>query len=211
MQSKYVIVEISAEFKNDVLISQLAISGDIRKINREVIESVRFKFVTKNFIGKKNTVAIQNNLLDAQPVQLDNSLYESGEELLNDILKQTYFKHHKQLRYLSEQHSDDIIKIQFILNPFSFIFLLVGHNQYHIVLETLDTEEATYLWHFDKNPEFIPSYLKEVDRQLNVIQNQGRQAFLEKNPENFSRILHNYANEPKGFIEWKDLLQERLF
>lgn len=211
LQSKYVIVEISAEFKNDVLISQLAISGDIQKINREVIESVRFKFVTKNFIGKKNAVAIQNNLLDAQQVQLDNSLYESGEELLNDILKQTHFKHHKQLRYLSEQQSDDIIKIRFILNPFSFIFLLFGHNQYHIVLETLDTEEATYLWHFDKNPELIPSYLKEVDTQLNVIQNQGRQAFLETNPENFSRILHNYANEPKGFIEWKDLLQERLF
>ena len=211
LQSKNVIVEINAEFESDVLISQLAISSDVEKINREVIESVRFKFVTKNFIGKKNAVAAQNNLLDAQQLQSSNLLYESGEDLLNDVLKQAYFKHHKQLRYLAEQHRGNILKIRFVLSPFSFVFFLVGDNQYHIVLETLDTEEATYLWHLDKNIELLPSYLKEIDKQLYVIQNQGRQAFLETTPENFSRILHNYSNQPKGFIEWKDLLQERLF
>ena len=211
LQSKNVIVEINVEFESDVLISQLATSSDVEKINREVIESVRFKFVTKTFIGKKNAVAAQNNLLDAQQLQSNNLLYESGEELLNDVLKQTHFKHHKQLRYLAELHRGDILKIRFVLSPFSFVFFLVGDNQNHIVLETLDTEEATYLWHLDKTIELLPSYLKEIDKQLDVIQNQGRQAFLETNPENFSRILHNYSNEPKGFIEWKDLLQERLF
>ncbi len=211
LQAKNIVVEINAEFKNDVLISQLAISGDVEKINREVIESVRFKFVTKNFIGKKNAAITQNNLLDEQQLQTGNLLYESGEELLNDVLKQAHFKHHKQLRYLSEQHRGDILKIRFVLSPFSFVFLLVGDNQYHIVLETLDTEEATYLWHLDNNSSLLPTYLKEIDRQLNIIQNQGRQAFLETNPENFSRILHNYSNELKGFIEWKNLLQERLF
>ena len=211
LHSKNVVVEISAEFKNNVLISQLATSGDVEKINREVIESVRFKFVSKNFIGKKYAITTQNNLLDEQQLQLSNQLYESGEELLNDVLKQTHLKHHKQLRYLAEQHRGDILKIRFVLSPFSFVFLLVGDNQYHIVLETLDTEEATYLWHLDKTLALLPSYLKEIEKQLNVIQNQGRQAFLETNPESFSRILHNYSNELKGFIEWKDMLQERLF
>ena len=29
-------------------------------------------------------------------------------------------------------------------------------------------------------------------------------------PENFSRILHDYSEEQKGFIIWKDTLRERL-
>ena len=54
------------------------------------------------------------------------------------------------------------------------------------------------------------SKLKEIDQSLNIIRNDGRQAFLESNPNNFSRIVHDYSNEQKGFIIWKDLLEERL-
>jgi hypothetical protein len=32
----------------------------------------------------------------------------------------------------------------------AFVFLLIGEYQYHIVMETLDTEEATYIWHVPK-------------------------------------------------------------
>ncbi len=52
--------------------------------------------------------------------------------------------------------------------------------------------------------------LKSIDQDLNVIRNQGRQAFLEKQRENFSRLIHDYTDERKGFIVWKDKLEERL-
>ena len=52
--------------------------------------------------------------------------------------------------------------------------------------------------------------LKEIDEQLSVIRNKGRQIFLEKQPEHFSRILHDYSDEKKGFIIWKDLLEEQI-
>ena len=52
--------------------------------------------------------------------------------------------------------------------------------------------------------------LKEIDEQLTVIRNKGRQAFLETQPTNFSRILHDYSDNKKGFIIWKDLLNEKL-
>ena len=45
--------------------------------------------------------------------------------------------------------------------------------------------------------------VKEIDQQLNIIRNKGRQVFLETNPENFSRILHDYSDKKKGFIIWK--------
>jgi hypothetical protein len=102
------------------------------------------------------------------------------------------------------------MKIRFVLNPFSFVFLLSGAQQYHIILETLDTEEATYLWHIDKSRQALLRKIIEIDEQLGIIRNKGRQAFLESNPENFSRVLHDYSDERKGFVIWKDLIEERI-
>lgn len=210
LKSKNVKIDIHAEFENDKLVSQLATSSDIEKINREVIEGVKFTFVSKNIIGRP---LLQNeNLLDINQIQGEksNSLYNSGEELLEDILKKGNYKHHKHLQFLSQRHDRSTLKIRFVLSPFSFVFLLTGKEQYHIVLETLDTEEATYLWHFPKDKPTLKINLKEIDEQLSVIRNKGRQVFLEKQLENFSRILHDYSDEKKGFIIWKDLLEEQI-
>ncbi|MEX2512136.1 MAG: hypothetical protein WD398_04455 [Cyclobacteriaceae bacterium] len=40
--------------------------------------------------------------------------------------------------------------------------------------------------------------------------NKSRQSFLENQPESFSRLLHDYTEERKGFVNWKDHLEERL-
>jgi hypothetical protein len=77
-------------------------------------------------------------------------------------------------------------------------------------METLDTREATYVWHIEKGKQELRQQLEEIDRQFNIIRNDGRQAFLESKPLNFSRILHDYSDEQKGFVLWKDLLQERV-
>jgi hypothetical protein len=52
--------------------------------------------------------------------------------------------------------------------------------------------------------------LKQVDEELGVIRTKGRQVFLENAPANFSRILHDYSDSRKGFILWRDMLEERL-
>jgi hypothetical protein len=77
-------------------------------------------------------------------------------------------------------------------------------------METLDTEEATYIWHIDKDITLLKYKLKEIDLNINVIRTEGRQIFLESQPQNFTRILHDYSDERKGFIIWKDLLEETL-
>jgi hypothetical protein len=111
---------------------------------------------------------------------------------------------------LADNHARHILKLRFVLQPFSFVFLLVGQNEFHFVLETLDTEEATYIWHFDNNVKSLPEKLKLIDKDLSVIRNKGRQIFLENPSQNFSRIVHDYTDEKKGFILWKDMLEERL-
>ncbi len=210
LKSKNVRIDVHAEFESGKLVSQLATSSDIEKINREVIEGVKFTFVSKNIIG--NPLFQNGNLLDINQIQGDksNSLYNSGEELLEDILTKRNYKHHKHLQFLSQRHDKSTLKIRFVLSPFSFVFLLTGRDNYHVVLETLDTEEATYLWHFPKDKLTLKKKLEEIDEQLGVIRNKGRQVFLEKQPVNFSRIIHEYSNETMGFIIWKDLLEEQM-
>jgi superfamily II DNA or RNA helicase len=211
LQIKNIEVAIYAEFEKGKLISQLALSNDLKKITKELIESVKFKFITKNFLGKLNTIS-EENLLDINQLQNENNikLYDSGDELLNDFLQNQNYKHQKHLQYLANHHERTILKIRFVLNPFSFVFLLAGKTEFHIVLETLNTEEATYIWHFDNDKKSLLYNLKQVDNYLNSIRNNGRQSFIENPPNNFSRILHDYSNDRKGFVIWKDLIEERL-
>lgn len=48
------------------------------------------------------------------------------------------------------------------LEPFSFVFLLFGNNQYHWVWNTLDTKEATYIWHIEKSIFKLEQSIKQI-------------------------------------------------
>ena len=209
MDSKTVEITISAEFENNVLVAQLAISRDLERINREVLESVRFRFVEQRFFAKKSNSEEESDI--AQDEERIQTLYPSEHELLEDILSKKNVKHFRQLRYLADNHARSILKLRFVLYPFSFVFLLTGNHQFHMVLETLDTEEATYIWHFDKNSSTLKENIASVDSALNTIRNQGRQVYLESRPVNFSRIIHDYSDDRKGFIQWRDSLEEKLY
>ncbi len=102
------------------------------------------------------------------------------------------------------------MKLRFVLQPFSFVFLVVGEQKYHIVLETLDTEEATYIWHIPKSKSVLIDTVKQIDKELNIVREKGRQAYLETNPQNFSRIVHDYSDNNKEYIVWKAQIEERL-
>ena len=78
-------------------------------------------------------------------------------------------------------------------------------------METLDTEEATYIWHTPKIKASLIEEVKQIDNQLNIIRENGRKTFLEKHPENFMRILHDYSENKKGFIIWKSALEEVIY
>jgi superfamily II DNA or RNA helicase len=114
LKSKNVKVDVYAEFENGKLISQLSTSNDIEKINREVIEGIKFKFITKNIFSSP-AQALKETLLTVNEIQQGNqALYADGQELLEDILKNKNFKHSKQLRYLAKQHEGHFLKIRFV-------------------------------------------------------------------------------------------------
>ena len=205
---KKVEIDILVEFENNILVSQLATSSHIDSINRELIETVRFTFVEKTFFGNKTSIPSE---LDVTEYQKDTyGLYQSEQELLEDILINKNIKHFRQLQYLAANHASNILKLRYILNPFAFVFLLSGENQFHLVLESLDTEEATYIWHINKEIATLKNNLSRIDKELNIIKNKGRQVYIESQPTDFSRIIHDYSDGNKGFVLWRDQLEEKL-
>ncbi len=212
-------IDIFAEFESNILVSQNADSPDLERINREIIDSVKFRFIERGILGKQYVSGTEDTLMDLNKLQEGQSkapFYDSEEELLNDILKNRQVKHYRQLRHLASRHKSDILKLRFVLNPFSFVFLLSGDKHFHIIMETLDTEEATYIWHTQLSISQVNKYLlskrlQEINEDLNIIRNKGRQAFLENQPEDFSRLIHDYSDDRKGFVIWKDQLEERLY
>ncbi len=208
LKSKTISVALFAEFENGKLVSQLALSPEIGRINNDIIESVKFQFMNKAFLG--NFTSQNKNILTSDELQGKGKVFNDAEELLSEILKNKQYKHSQHIQYLADQHENQTMKIRFVLNPFSFVFLLAGEQRYYFVLETLDTEEATYLWHTAKNKSALIKEVKQIENQLNIIKEKGRQAFLENSPENFTRILHDYSEKNKGFIIWKSILEEGI-
>jgi hypothetical protein len=176
-----------------------------------VIENMRFEFVKRQILKPDPlaaTVTTIENLL-SQHVG-SKALFSSDQKLIDDILNSKKWKHYFQLKHLSTKHESSILKVRFVIQPFSFIFLLSGETKYYIVWETLDSEEATYIWNTQKTREALPTAIAEIEIILNEINRTGRQNFLEKDPVNFSRIIHDYSDAKKGFITWKGMLEERL-
>ena len=139
-----------------------------------------------------------------------SKLFLSEAVLLDDILNINNSKHYLQLKYLSSKHEASVLKLRFVLQPFSFLFLLADEKKYHIIWETLDSEEATYIWHTDRRRESLRITLGEIKVILREIKKNGRQAFLEKANIYFSRVVHDYSDPKKGFVAWKGTLEEKL-
>src|SRR5690606_37407712 len=64
LKAKYIEVEIYAEVENKELVAQSAYSEDRGKINQDLIESGRFRFVQKGILGKAPSSEMEKNLLD---------------------------------------------------------------------------------------------------------------------------------------------------
>ncbi|SEB20897.1 DEAD/DEAH box helicase [Pedobacter hartonius] len=210
LKTKVLHIEICIVIEHGAIVGKSAKSDDVKKLNREVVDGVRFRFTEKNFIKKSNLSEKDIKISQLNTGDSNHTLYESGEELLKDVLSKGNYRHRIHLKYLSEVHEGKILKIRFVLSPFSFVFLIGGIEQYHIVMETLDTDEATYIWHVLKDIAALKNALHDIDNDLYKIRNDGRASYLESTPINFSRVLHDYTDELKGFVIWKDDLEQLL-
>lgn len=192
-------------------------SPQIAGINQDLIETVRFEFV-KEAVKKKLKIDVEKNLLTmdeffealTEKKIAAGTFYEDEKELAEDLVSISETKHYLHLRYLSAKHAHHIMRLRFVLKPFSFIFLLEGKLHYHIVWETLDTEEATYVWPVEKDVLQLKQTLKKIEEILQLVKVQGKAAYLSSSTETYRRIFHQYKDDVKGFVKWKGELESML-
>lgn len=213
LKAKSATVTLKVKHNKKEMLSYEASSEEIAAINGAIIDSVKFEFVRKDFTrfkGRDDAKAIQtfDDLKQGNPEV--SALMDNEAALLGELLKMESARHFLQIRYLAARHEASVLKLRFILQPFSFIFLVSGERKYHLIWETLDSEEASYLWHIDKSREALRSAVNAIEADLNEMRRSGRNAYIKKAPEHFSRIIHDYTDLKKGFIEWKGILEERL-
>ena len=215
LKKKLICAEIEIHYKGNEIINVSASSEDIDKINGSIIDNVRFEFVKREmltFKGNPEGSSALNTFEDLIPKEKNvvGKIFKSEEDLIDDLLKIKNSKHYYQLKYLSSQHLSSVLKIRFVLTPFSFLFLLDGNKKYHIIWETLNSEEATYIWHFEKSMDALRQGLKEIETILQEIKTTGKPNYIRKEDYNFSRIVHDYTDAKSGFTVWKGTLEERL-
>jgi hypothetical protein len=212
-------INVIADFElqdDEVKILKLE-SPEIARIDKELIETVRFEFVSG--IGrKKSMLDIDQSLFTMEELLAlyadegfnSNAFYQSDLDLFADILQVTDTRHYRHLRFLSSIHAHHIMKLRFVLNPFSFVFLVEGSKYYHLIWETLDTEEATYIWSCDKRLDDLRLAARKLDDILNVIKTQGKTAYLNTVEDPLRRIYHDYSDLQDGFVKWKAMLEQYL-
>jgi hypothetical protein len=210
LKTKAILVFIEIEHRGPDILNIEAFSPEISRIKKEDIENVRFEFVSEmrksKFFGE-----IDKTLFTPEEFfqQLDNmkkgasAFFDDPSALFDEIIGIKNAKHYKHLRYLSSIHAHDTMKLRFVLKPLSFIFLVKGNKRFHFVWETLDSEEATWIWHSGNNREELKRTLSKIEDILNVVKIQGKTAYINSNDDMFRRIIHDYSDVTEGFIKWK--------
>lgn len=215
LKKKLITVDLKIFYNDNGIISVSAKSEDINKINNSIIDSIRVGFVKREILSSRflsENSSILNTMEDllAHKKSITNLLLKDEEHLIDGILIIKNSRHYNQLKYLCSQHLSTVLKIRFVLAPFSFLFLLAGEKMYHLIWETLDSEEATYVWHFEKTMDALRNGLKQIETILNEIKATSKQDYRKKENDNFSRIIHDYGDAKNGFIIWKGMLEEKL-
>lgn len=219
LKVKKVQVNIHLRLENGVIVKSEAHSPEISRINKNLIESVKFEFV-RDVSKKKLQIEVDKGLFTMDEFfdnvtgnkVKSNTFYNKEGDLFDDILHISDTKHYKHLRYLSSRHAHTVMKLRFVLKPvFSFIFLIEGERQYHIIWETLDSQEATYIWHVDpKDKALLRITLKKIEDIINTIKVQGKTAYIQSSEDSYRRIRHDYSDLVEGFVRWKGEIESYL-
>lgn len=212
-------VHVKIEVKVEEILSRKARSVELEKLDQNLIDTVAFKMV-KEISNSKKLFEIDKSLFTADEffdLERDKTgrkdLWISDDiQLLEMMLKIKNALHFFHLRYLSGKHAAGTMKLRFILKPLSFLFLLEGKYQYHLVWETLDSKEATYIWHVEKGDKaLLKQKVERIEMHLNTIKIEGRNAYLNSNEADFSRVFHDYSQLQNGFVKWKSELESLLY
>lgn len=215
LKTKKIQVEAEIEIAQGKLTPISVKSHEVDKINNQLIEEVRLKLIRQTTKKKSDTTKSIFTLDEYFDTFTDEKLkskvfYKNDTEFFEDLITISNTKHYKHLRYLSSIHSHETMRLRFIHKPLSFLFLIKGTSYYHYIWETLDTIEATYIWHIEKNTQTLKDMLTNIDQIINEMNTVGKTQYLNKKEDSFKRVFHDYTKPYDGFEKWKEELNKIL-
>jgi len=218
LNQEYITVYIGITILDGSIEEQTAVSDDLDKITNDLFEKVKFQIIKKDIIRSNkykerggNVHTLDNLISNQVDGDFEPQLFfDSENEFIDQVLEIQKTKHYKHIKFLSDKHLHDIFKVRFIVSPFSFIFLTGSNSNYYFIWETLDSEEATYIWSFKKDIESLKSHYEEIEQNIELMKKHGKIFFLSGSPENFTRIIHDYSETKDGFEKWRGQLDKVL-
>lgn len=200
---------------DDTITSVTATSIEIEKIDKSLIEEVKFEIVK---VARNKELTSDRQLFTEDEYLetfVDNQLtvkkiFKGDDDLFNNLLEKSETKHYNHLRFLSSKHKSDLQKLRLVHRPFSFVFLLDSSDKLYVVWETLDTQEATYLWTFTTDVNNSKQVLERAGKTISLIIKEGKNEYISRNEENFIRIFHDYIDLQNGFKNWKAEIEKAI-
>lgn len=188
-----------------------ATSAEIDRIDPTLIEEVKFELVKstrkKDPPDDQLLLAIDEYIETFTDEENIAGIFASDEDFMNVILEKSGTKHYHHLRFLSSKQQADLQKLRIIQRPFSFVFFLAGAQHYHIVWETLDTTEATYIWSAAKDNNAVNEFVKGTQAIIQRILKDGKSEYIREKEYNFTRVFHDYTSLQVGFSIWKQEIE----
>lgn len=192
-----------------------ATSAEIDRIDPTLIEEVKFELVKST----RRKEASDDQLLFAIDEYIETftdeenvaGIFDDDSDFMDVIMERSGTKHYHHLRFLSSKQQADLQKLRVAHRPFSFVFFLAGTHQYHIVWETLDTQEATYIWSVVKDDNPVNDFVKETHEIIQWILKESKNAYLSQQDQHFTRVFHDYTDLQNGFRSWKEEIEAVIY
>jgi len=215
LEAKKINVTGAFDLEDDEIVNYDVQSLEIGRINNTLIEEVKINF-TKSIKNNpsessKNLFTMNEYVAEFGEDKFDPKIfYPDDKSFIDALIKVSDSKHYNHLGYLSSLHIHSVMHLRIIHRPLSFIFLLEGTHSYNLVWETLDTEEATYIWQFPKDRNLLKEEITKLDEALTKIKSFGKSNYINSRPDFFDRIFHDYTNTTSNFDKWKNDLEKAL-
>lgn len=217
LQTRKIQVNAEVEIVEDRVTKQSATSPEIERITEDTLRRINEKLV-EGIINPRGEIDSGHVLLKLEELisavtgeETDTGIfYEEPQELLEDVIRKVETKHLNHLGYLSRKHLHNVTQLRFVLKPFSYVFLLESRLFYHLIWETHNTEEATYIWRMSKDSNEVEQHMTRVEGIISTIKANRKSDYIRSAPDGFNRVIHDYSDPVAGFKKWKTEIEEIL-
>lgn len=207
LKRKTISIEAEIEVNPNLTCSCLsANSPELEFFLKDGLEKIRTGLLADQFFGNE---PVNGGFKDvASLTEVVENLGEkklNAKTLINKLQERKRAKHALELNYLAERHLEGRMKLHFLKEAMSFLFLVEGINRFHLVLEVYDMAFATYIWHCPRDHQSLEAKIKEVLGDAGMLSSGRRQEYKgSRKGAEFKAINHCYEGDPKrNFEDWK--------